>query len=169
MVCRRHHPHAPPRPFGVWGFANARCTRGRSLGARRRPRRRDGRGKSLTLVRLLPHPARRPGRPPLVTIVARDLRACQGPKWREDSPRALGGRGRAGFDLRCDGASFSLGLLSCVPLCLSPPLASSRSPASLYSLSSLCSRRLLSRIHTVLWCVRVEVGSVFVPAIWHTR
>jgi len=47
MARRRHHPHDHPRPSGVWGCAKSRRTHGRSLGARRRPRRRDGRGKSL--------------------------------------------------------------------------------------------------------------------------
>ena len=157
-MCRRHHPHAPPRPSGVRaksqrtrgrssGFcAKSRRTRGRSLRARRRSRRRDGRGKSLTLVRLLPHSARRSGRPSLVTIVVRDLRKCQGPKGREDSPGALGGRARAEFDLRCGGASFPSGLEQC----LCPSLSLSPSPPlslSLHCLLALCtSPSLLSYV-----------------------
>jgi len=125
MVCRRHHIHAPPSPSGVWGRAKSWRTRGRSLGVRRRPRRRDGRRKSPTLVRLLPHPARRLGRPcSLLTIVARDLRACQGLKGRENSPRALGGRAPTAVDPRCGGASFlgwnSVSSLLCPSLSLSP-------------------------------------------------
>jgi hypothetical protein len=169
MARRCHHPHDPPRLSGVWGCAKSRRTRGRSLGAGRRPRRRDGRGKSLTL-RLLPHPTRRSGRPSHLLIVARYQRGGHGSEGREKSPRALGGRVRAGDDLRCDGA-FSFGQNDVPSLwCLSQTLSLSLSPPPLSKPLSLCtfsslslSPPLISRFRVVVMACSVLGPCCFFP------